>query len=62
MVPTDPTAPPNPAVSEKSAEWLGWALAVASALAASLVTPLARGVVVGGVDPLGMLVVRLAIS
>ncbi len=62
MVPTDPTAPPNPAVSEKSAEWLGWALAVASALAASLVTPLARGVVVGGVDPLGMLVVRLAIT
>jgi drug/metabolite transporter (DMT)-like permease len=31
-------------------------------MAASLVTPLARGVVVGGVDPLGMLVVRLAIT
>ena len=35
---------------------------MASTLAASLVTPLARGVVIGGVDPLGMLTVRLAIT
>ena len=62
MVPTHPPELVLPATTEKPADWLGWTLAVASTLAASLVTPLARGVVIGGVDPLGMLVVRLAIT
>jgi len=41
---------------------VGWSLALASTGAAALVTPLARAAVVGGMDPLAMLLARLAIA
>jgi drug/metabolite transporter (DMT)-like permease len=44
------------------APWVGWAFAVGSILAASLVTPLVRGAVVGGMDPIGLLLMRLLIA
>ncbi len=41
---------------------VGWSMALASTGAAALVTPLARGAVTGGVDPLAMLLARLGIA
>jgi drug/metabolite transporter (DMT)-like permease len=52
-LPTPPLAP---------AAWVGWALALSSVLAASLVTPLVRGAVVGGMDPITLLLMRLLIT
>jgi drug/metabolite transporter (DMT)-like permease len=42
-------------------EW-GWALALFSTFASSIVTPLARGAVVGGMDPIALLLLRLLIA
>jgi drug/metabolite transporter (DMT)-like permease len=44
------------------AKWFGWAMALAATVAAALVTPLARAVVVGGMDPITLLLARLAIA
>lgn len=41
---------------------VGWALALSSTLAVSLVTPLVRGAVLGGIDPLTLLLLRLALA
>lgn len=41
---------------------IGWSLALASTGAAALVTPLARGAVTGGMDPLALLLARLGIA
>lgn len=41
---------------------VGWSMALASTGAAALVTPLARGAVTGGMDPLALLLARLAIA
>lgn len=42
--------------------WYGWTMALATTVAASIVTPLARGVVVGGMDPITLLLARLVIA
>jgi drug/metabolite transporter (DMT)-like permease len=44
------------------ASWYGWLLAVASTVASSIVTPMSRGVIVAGVDPILLLLLRLAIA
>src|SRR5688500_3957852 len=41
---------------------LGWALARFSTFASSIVTPLARGAVVGGMDAISLLLMRLLIA
>jgi drug/metabolite transporter (DMT)-like permease len=41
---------------------LGWALALSSTIASSIVTPLVRGAVVGGLDPISLLLMRLLIA
>jgi drug/metabolite transporter (DMT)-like permease len=41
---------------------IGWTLAIFSTVASSLVTPLARGAVVGGLNPVTLLLVRLIIA
>jgi drug/metabolite transporter (DMT)-like permease len=45
-----------------TADWLGWTLALASTVASSIVTPLVRGAVVGGIDPIALLLARLSIA
>ena len=45
-----------------AASWLGWILALASIFASSIVTPLVRGAVVGGMDPITLLLMRLLIA
>ena len=60
-----PRPRPMPAGSNvqlASASWIGWALALGSILAASLVTPLVRGAVVGGMNPISLLFMRLLIA
>ncbi|NJN83450.1 MAG: DMT family transporter [Caldilineaceae bacterium] len=44
------------------ASWVGWSLAFGSMFASGLVTPLARGVVVGGMDPISLLLARLLLA
>jgi drug/metabolite transporter (DMT)-like permease len=44
------------------ADGAGWALAIFSTFASSIVTPLVRGAVVGGMDPIGLLLLRLGIA
>jgi drug/metabolite transporter (DMT)-like permease len=44
------------------AQWFGWSMALSATVAAALVTPLARAVVVGGMDPITLLLARLAIA
>jgi drug/metabolite transporter (DMT)-like permease len=44
------------------AQWFGWSMALAATVAAALVTPLARAVVVGGMDPITLLLARLSIA
>lgn len=46
----------------QAAAWYGWALALASTLASSIVTPMSRGVIVAGMDPITLLLLRLAIA
>ncbi len=46
----------------QGAAWYGWALALASTLASSIVTPLSRGIIVAGVDPITLLLLRLSIA
>lgn len=41
---------------------IGWALALFSTFASSIVTPLVRGAVVGGMDPITLLFMRLGIA
>ncbi|HRW04227.1 MAG TPA: DMT family transporter [Caldilineaceae bacterium] len=44
------------------AAWYGWALALTSTLASSIVTPLSRGIIVAGLDPILLLLLRLSIA
>ena len=46
----------------QGAAWYGWALALASTVASSIVTPLSRGIIVAGVDPITLLLLRLVIA
>lgn len=46
----------------QNAAWYGWVLALASTLASSIVTPMSRGVIVAGVDPILLLLLRLSIA
>ncbi len=46
----------------RAARWFGWALAIASSVAGSIVTPLTRGMVIEGVDPIFLLLMRLSIA
>lgn len=45
-----------------TAGWFGWALALCSTFASSIVTPLSRGLIVGGMDPINLLLLRLSIA
>lgn len=45
-----------------TAGWFGWALALCSTFASSIVTPLSRGLIVGGMDPINLLLMRLSIA
>ena len=45
-----------------TASWFGWSMALASTFASSIVTPLVRGAVVGGMDPISLLLMRLLIA
>lgn len=45
-----------------TAGWFGWALALCSTFASSIVTPLSRGLIVGGMDPISLLLTRLSIA
>lgn len=51
-----------PTVRRGQAAWVGWSLALSSTLAVSLVTPLVRGAVLGGIDPLTLLLLRLILA
>ena len=55
------TPAPDNADTTRS-HWLGWALALAATLASAIVTPLVRGAVVGGMDPISLLLARLLIA
>jgi len=46
----------------QSAAWYGWGLALASTCASSIVTPLSRGIIVAGIDPILLLLLRLVIA
>jgi drug/metabolite transporter (DMT)-like permease len=46
----------------QQAAWYGWGLALASTLASSIVTPLSRGIIVAGLDPILLLLLRLSIA
>lgn len=46
----------------QNAAWYGWALALLSTLASSIVTPLSRGIIVAGTDPIQLLLLRLSIA
>lgn len=46
----------------KSQDRLGWGLALASTFASGIVTPIARGVVTGGMNPITLVLVRLLIA
>lgn len=45
-----------------AAGWFGWAMALCSTFASSIVTPLSRGLIVGGMDPINLLLARLSIA
>jgi hypothetical protein len=45
-----------------SAHWLGWSLALGSTVAQSIVTPLARSVIIGGLSPTLLLLIRLSLA
>lgn len=59
MITTTPRAAKPTTVN---AAWVGWSLAVSSALASALVTPLVRGAIVGGMDPSTLLLIRLGLA
>jgi drug/metabolite transporter (DMT)-like permease len=46
----------------QGATWYGWILALASTLASSIVTPLSRGIIVAGFDPILLLLLRLSLA
>jgi drug/metabolite transporter (DMT)-like permease len=43
-------------------DWGGWGLALAATVASAIVTPLVRGAVVGGMDPITLLLLRLSLA
>lgn len=43
-------------------DWFGWSLALAATFASSIVTPLVRGAVVSGINPISLLLARLVIA
>lgn len=45
-----------------AAGWFGWAMALCSTFASSIVTPMSRGLIVAGVDPISLLFARLSIA
>lgn len=54
---------PAPSVGvTTSPVWLGWGLALSATVASSIVTPLVRGAVVGGMDPISLLLARLLLA
>lgn len=58
----DPSQPLTRTQRWQSAAWYGWALALLSTVASSIVTPLSRGIIVAGVDPIQLLLSRLLIA
>ncbi len=66
-MPSPPKPLPAPAqgvttTARSQDAWVGWSLALSSTLAVSLVTPLVRGAVLGGIDPLTLLLLRLLLA
>lgn len=45
-----------------AAGWFGWAMALCSTFASSIVTPMSRGLIVAGIDPISLLFARLSIA
>ncbi|MEM7536823.1 MAG: DMT family transporter [Chloroflexota bacterium] len=45
-----------------NAQWVGWPLALGSVMATSIITPLARGLILGGMHPAFLLSIRLIIT
>lgn len=58
----DPPPPLTRAQRWQNAAWYGWALALLSTVASSIVTPLSRGIIVAGVDPIQLVFSRLVIA
>ncbi len=50
------------AISTRNSVLSGWGLALASTFASSIVTPIVRGAVVGGMNPITLLLMRLLIA
>ncbi len=50
------------AISTRNSAFSGWGLALASTFASSIVTPIVRGAVVGGMNPITLLLMRLGIA
>ncbi|MCX6044646.1 MAG: DMT family transporter [Chloroflexi bacterium] len=50
------------AISTRNAAFSGWGLALASTFASSIVTPIVRGAVVNGMNPITLLLMRLLIA
>lgn len=48
--------------SIRSRKWFGWVLAITASASFSVATPLARAVIAGGLDPTGLLVVRIGLA
>jgi drug/metabolite transporter (DMT)-like permease len=57
-----PSATPSLRQKWVAAKGFGWAMALVSTFASSIVTPLVRGAVVGGMDPISLLLLRLLIA
>lgn len=61
MQPSDLPEQVQPVITPR-VDQLGWLFAFAATFAGAIVTPLVRGAVVGGMDPITLLLLRLALS
>lgn len=59
---TNHNATPHPPAHVHNLLFVGWLFGIGSSLAGGLVTPLARGLIVGGMAPSMLLVLRLALA
>jgi drug/metabolite transporter (DMT)-like permease len=58
-------ASPSPAQTGapgRSGAWVGWAVALTASVCFSVATPIARAAILGGLDPTGLLVVRMGLA
>lgn len=57
-----PRPAPRAYTTFRSTTWFGWVLALVASASFSVATPLARAVITDGVDPTGLLVVRIGLA